>query len=310
MHKPSSQVKWALAPAVEPEHAVNPVLDRDFPDPSVLQVEETYYAFATNSGRTNIQVARSKDLRRWEYLKDALPALPEWAVQEFGWAWSPAVSATPEGYVMYLTARYDIGGRQVQCIAVAMSEVPEGPFESLCGEPFICQTDQGGSIDPTPFIDDDGSRYLLWKNDGNSLDAPTWIHIQRVSMDGLTLLGEPARLITADRSWEGVLVEAPTLWKYNGKYYLFYSGNHFTSSSYAIGYAVADSLWGPYRKPDKPLLATDARRGLVGPGGQDIVVGPEGATWMLYHAWSLGGCRNLNVGRLVWRDLAASPEAK
>jgi arabinan endo-1,5-alpha-L-arabinosidase len=71
---------------VEGETFSNPVLDRDFPDPDVLNVDGTYYAFATNSGSSNIQAAESTDLVHWTMLPDALPQLPAWAVQDFGWA--------------------------------------------------------------------------------------------------------------------------------------------------------------------------------------------------------------------------------
>src|SRR3954470_6342047 len=56
----------------------NPVLAVDFPDPDVLQVGDTYYAYATNSHGKNIQVASSPDLVQWEVLADAMPALAPW----------------------------------------------------------------------------------------------------------------------------------------------------------------------------------------------------------------------------------------
>jgi beta-xylosidase len=160
--------------------------------------------------------------------------------------------------------------------------------------------DDGGAIDPATFVDDGGAHYLLWKNDGNSRGVATWISIQRLSDDELALQGTPTKLITVDQAWEGILVEGPTLWKHNGKYYLFYSANDYTSPRYAVGYAVADQVLGPYRKPDEPFLQTSIEAGIVGPGGQDLVTGPDGNTWILFHAWSPGAYRNLNLARVVW----------
>ena len=75
---------------------VNPVIDRDFPDPAVLRAPDGwFYAYATQSesnGRMlNIQVARSRDLVQWALLGDALPGKPRWAAtrQEF---WAPLES--------------------------------------------------------------------------------------------------------------------------------------------------------------------------------------------------------------------------
>jgi arabinan endo-1,5-alpha-L-arabinosidase len=293
-------------PALAPGLFHNPVLDQDFPDPDVLQVDGVYYAYATNSKGIRVQAARSEDLVNWTWLPDALPRLPEWAVHDFGWVWAPEVTtgATAGTYLMYYTARYRMGFGGVQCIGLALADAPDGHFESPLEEPFICQIDEGGSIDAASFVDDDGRRYLLWKNDGNSRGSQTWIYIQELPADGLALLGEPVRLIRADQFWEGPLVEAPTLWKHDDRYVLFYSANDYASLHYAVGYAIAGEIFGPYEKAPRPLLATNIAAGVVGPGGQDVVIGPDGQTWMLFHAWSGHGYRHLNLVRLDWTEEA------
>lgn len=286
-----------------PATFTNPVLDQDFPDPDVLDDGEVYYAYATNANDINIQAAQSTDLVHWEVLGEALPELPDWAVQKFGWAWAPEVFSPSEGeYLMYFTARFAIGFDGTQCIGVATSDDPDGPFVSNDPEPFICQTGEGGSIDPSMFLDDDGQRYVLWKNDGNCCGYEVWLYIQKVSADGLTLQGEPRRLLSVDQRWEGTLVEAPTLWQQDDKYYLFYSANAYNDRRYATGYAVADEIFGPYVKAEEPLLATDLAAGLVGPGGQDVITGPDGDTWMLFHGWAPDGYRRLYLAPLDWQN--------
>jgi arabinan endo-1,5-alpha-L-arabinosidase len=291
------------SPTPAPDTFTNPVLDQDFPDPDVLKVGDVYYAYATNSNDINIQAARSPDLVHWDVLEDALPELPGWAVQEFGSAWAPEVFNPGEKqYVMYFTARFAIGFDGTQCIGSATSDNPAGPFISSDPAPFICQTHLGGSIDPSSFMDNDGQRYVLWKNDGNSSGYQVWLHIQKVSSDGLTLQGEPQRLLTVDQIWEGIVVEAPTLWRQDDKYYLFYSANLYNDRRYATGYAVADDIFGPYVKAPEPLLATDLAAGLVGPGGQDVVTGPHGDTWILFHGWAPDGYRRLYLASLDWQN--------
>jgi beta-xylosidase len=206
-------------------------------------------------------------------------------------------------FVMYFVVRRAIERGGVQCIGVARSDNPLGPFRNVGDAPFICQVDLGGSIDPSSFVDEDGTRYVLWKNDGNCCGLQTWLFIQEVSPDGLTLVGEPTPLIRADQAWEGILVEAPTLWRHEDRYYLFYSANSYQSPDYAIGYAVADDILGPYEKPsDDPLFETTITGGIIGPGGQDIVVDDAGETWMLYHKWEPGTYRSMNLIRLEWND--------
>jgi beta-xylosidase len=109
-------------------------------------------------------------------------------------------------------------------------------------------------------------------------------------------------LLSVDQVWEGLLVEAPTLWLQDGKYYLFYSANAFNDRRYAVGYAVADSILGPYVKAEGPFLATDLAAGLVGPGGQDIVIGPRGDSWMLFHGWAPDAYRRLYLAPLTWES--------
>jgi hypothetical protein len=49
-------------------------IDQDFPDPDVLLVGDTYYAYSTNTPSRNVQVATSPDAKKWTVsAKDALP---------------------------------------------------------------------------------------------------------------------------------------------------------------------------------------------------------------------------------------------
>jgi GH43 family beta-xylosidase len=280
----------------------NPVIGRDFPDPGVVYANGTYYAFATNSGGRNVQAARSTDLVHWTALPDALPTLPSWA--RAGRTWAPDVAAMASGtYNLYYTAWSRTNDRQV--IGVATSSSPAGPFTPAGTAPLITQTSLGGAIDASVFTDANGVRYLLWKNDGNAVGVDTHIHLQQLSSDGLSLVGASTRLIHQDRPWEGNLVEGPVLWTHEGKYYLFYSANSYANGAYATGYAVADSLRGPYTKPDVALMRTEGE--VVGPGGPEIVTGPDGNTWILYHSWENNfSYRGMSIDRLEWVDAAPS----
>ncbi|WP_246257764.1 glycoside hydrolase family 43 protein [Amycolatopsis anabasis] len=81
-----------------------------------------------------------------------------------------------------------------------------------------------------------------------------------------------------DRRWaEG----STTVKAYTGTgkpvYYLTYSANNFENEFYGVGYAVADSPLGPWRKsPANPVLAQDAARGLYSTGHGSMVASPDG----------------------------------
>jgi beta-xylosidase len=279
----------------------NPVLDEDFPDPDVLEVDGTYYAYATNTATANVQVATSTDLETWEALAaDALPELPSWVIP--GKTWAPEVSRFGDRFVMYATTtNYE---PTLQCIAVATADSPEGPFQVVGEEMLVCPEDEGGAIDASTFTDEDGTPYLLWKNDGNCCGFDTWLYLAPLSEDGLTLAGPAVRLVKQDQPWEGNLVEAPTLVQRDGRYTLLYSANDFGGEQYAIGYATADAVTGPYTKGDEPLLSTEASEGeYVGPGGQDVITTPDGEDRLLFHSW-YGGItyRAVNLLDLTWED--------
>lgn len=277
-----------------------PVFNKDFPDPDVMRAEDgTYYAFATIAMGHNIQAASSKDLINWAYLDDALPAVPPWALK--GDTWAPDVTPAPDGngYLMYFVAHSRKGH---QCIGVAQAESPAGPYASDAEAPLICQASEGGSIDPASFRDVDGKDYLLWKNDGNSLGLPTWLYIQELSQDGLNLVGDPVKLITTSLPWEGELVEAPTLFYKDNRYFLFYSASAYYDERYAVGVALSDQLLGPYEKQKEPFLSSGmADSGWVGPGGQDVIIGPDGETYLAFHGWDQFKIRRaMYMEKLYW----------
>ena len=279
---------------------VNSVIDTNFPDPGAIEANGFYYAFATNTGGAHVPVSRSSDLVSWTNLGNALPTLPAWA--ESGRTWAPDAARMSSGvYNLYFTVRHATTDRQV--IGVATSTNPAGPYTPAGSAPLVSQFNLGGAIDPSVFTDPaTGTQYLLWKNDGNAVGQDTWIYIQQLAPNGLSLVGAPTQLIKQTLPWEGNLVEAPVIWPRGGKYYLFYSANFFGSAAYATGYAVANALLGPYSKTPEPLAKTE--NGVVGPGGPEIVTGPDGRTWMLYHSWEGMSLthRSMSVDRLRWED--------
>jgi beta-xylosidase len=282
----------------------NPIITSNFPDPFILQVDDTYYAYATNGFGRNVQTMTSTDLVTWTPGRDALPALPRWVNISGPDVWAPEVlRVADDDYRLYFTARNKHNG--YQCIGVAVSDSPEGPFRDRGEEPFICQPAEGGSIDASPFRDADGTLYLHWKNDGNCCMRRTYLYAQEMTADGLGLVGEPVRLAYNDQPWEGTVVEAPSMWLRNGEYTLFYSGNMYAGEQYAIGYAACESALGPCTDAEEnPILASDMTEQplVVGPGHQTIITDEDGNTWIVYHVWQVSTSGLRTDTRQVWMD--------
>lgn len=81
----------------------------------------------------------------------------------------------------------------------------------------------------------------------------------------------------------------PSIKKIDGKYCLFYMGNsNGKTNTKRIGLATADSLNGPWKRPDKPLLE-------AGPDGEwddhcttnpSLIKHPNGQYWLYYKSWN------------------------
>lgn len=292
----------AEAPADDPSassapEAAEPAIARDFPDPDVLRDGDRYIAYATNANRRNVQVAVSDDLEEWEVQSaDALPELPDWVIPNKTWA--PEVSSfAPGEYTMYFTATDAASGRQ--CIGRAVATDPLGPFASTDDGMLVCPVDEGGAID-AGVAEVDGAPYLLWKNDGNCCGQDTWLYASPLSADGSTITGERIPLVKQTEPFEGDLVEAPTLIDRGDALVLLYSANGYGGDEYAIGMATAPSLTGPWTKDEEPFLATEGSP-FRGPGGQDVVEGPDGEPHLVIHSWNRSySAREMHVIPAEW----------
>ncbi len=114
----------------------------------------------------------------------------------------------------------------------------------------------------------------------------TRVYAQRLAPDGCSLLGDRTVVLENDREWEAHLVEGIWVKEHAGKYYMFYSGNCFSNAQYSIGVAAADSLLGPYRKMDEPLLRSTAD--WSGPGHPSVADGLDGEPQLFLHAYFPG----------------------
>jgi len=281
----------------------NPILQENFADPFILKVDSTYFVYATNSSGKNISLAKSDDLIQWQILGDAMPALPKWAKLTGGLVWAPEVININDSYIMYYTARDKVSNKQ--CVGVAISDNPEGKFKDINSTPLVCQAESGGTIDASPFRDDDGKLYLYYKNDGNCCNLATFIYVQELKQDGLALVGTPISLIRNDKAWEGHVIEAPTMFKHDDIYYLFFSANNYAGHEYAVGYAICESPLGPcIDAEENPILASDLDNNdamVIGPGHQTIIE-VNGQTWIIYHAWEVVSNSRRGDRRFMWMD--------
>lgn len=268
----------------------------DFPDPDVVKVGDAYYSYATNGGRGQLPVASAASLDGpWTIRGDAMPRPDGWSD---GWSnpgrtWAPDVTVRPDGVlVLTYTAADAASGRQ--CIGVATSSDPLGPFQPQGGAPIICPADIGGAIDANSFVASNGTPYLLWKNDGNAIGVEATIWLQQLTPDHLGVAGDPVALLSVPA---GQIIEAPVLVQRPSQFVLFFAEGGYGDCNYATSYAVSSSLTGPYTTAYRPLMTTDTLDGSVcGPGGADVV-----EDRIVFHGW-VGDARHLYTAALGWAN--------
>ena len=109
---------------------------------------------------------------------------------------------------------------------------------------------------------------------------------QRIAEDGRSLVGENKIVLANDQDWEGHLIEGPFVTYQQGRYWLFYAGNDFSTPAYGIGVAVADHPLGPYTKQPEPLLKST--REWVAPGHASVAPSVDGKPQLFFHAFHPG----------------------
>jgi hypothetical protein len=114
----------------------------------------------------------------------------------------------------------------------------------------------------------------------------TPIRGQRIAEDGRSLLGEDRIVLANDLDWEGHLIEGPFVTKQEGRYWMFYAGNDFSTPSYGIGVAAADHPLGPYTKQGEPLLRSTPE--WLAPGHASVAPGLDGQPQLFFHAFHPG----------------------
>lgn len=148
--------------------AANPIIRSVYtPDPAPYVHDGKVYLFvdhdeddATYFKMKDWMLFSTEDMVNWTYLGTPVStATFEWAAQgDRAWA-SQAVEKDGKWY-WYLCCNTADGG---DALAVAVADDPQGPWVDAIGAPLAVGW---GFIDPTVFIDDDGTPWLFWGNKG------------------------------------------------------------------------------------------------------------------------------------------------
>ncbi|MFW5754664.1 MAG: glycoside hydrolase family 43 protein, partial [Marinilabiliaceae bacterium] len=255
----------------------NPVVPGDIPDPTIIRVDDTYYAAGTSSDfGGNYPLYESKDLVNWDQIGYVFNELPAWASDSF---WAPELYYQDGTFYVYYAAKRK--SDRISCIGVATTtDIHEG------------FTDRGivvewgdEAIDAFVFQDEEGARYISWKAYGLTEGRPVEILCSELSSDGLELVGEHFSLTDHSEGWEGSGHEGQCIVKKDDHYYMFYSigGCCDNQCSYRVKVARSKELRSGWEQYPEPIL--EGGEEWVCPGHGTLVSTSDGRDFYLYHSY-------------------------
>ncbi|ORT55735.1 arabinan endo-1,5-alpha-L-arabinosidase [Streptomyces sp. CB03238] len=274
-------------------------------DPAMLRTPSgQYLLYSTGDG---LQLRTSTDRVHFSRHSSAFPTRPAWWRTYNGTSdvWAPDISHHGGRYLMY----YAVSSFGSNTSAIGLATSTTGlPGSWTDHGPVYTSTSASdyNAIDPHLFVDGDGKWWLSF--------GSWWTGIKMIRINpgtGKQHATDTARRSLASRPTGTKAVEAPSLVKRGGYYYLFASYDTCcagTSSTYRIKVGRATRVTGPYydrngvsmlNNGGTPVLESHGR--YIGPGGQSVMADVDGDL-LVYHYYDGqdNGTPKLGVNLLNW----------
>jgi alpha-N-arabinofuranosidase len=279
----------------------NPVLSGFYPDPAICRKGNDYYLAVSSFGYyPGIPIFHSLDLVHWKQIGHVLNRPSQLnldGIRLSGGVYAPAIAYNPHNDTFYLvnTCVGGIGNFVVKT---------KDPLQQNWSDPTALP--KVGGIDASIFFDDDGKGYIV------NNDAPQgnpeweghraiWIHRYDVAADSTF----DAKVIVdggTDKARHPIWIEAPHLYKVNGRYYLMCAEGG-TSVDHSEVIFRSDSVMGPYIPwKNNPILTqrdlpADRPDPVTCAGHADLVQTPEGEWYAVFLACRPYEGGHFNTGR-------------
>jgi len=259
------------------------VLPGQFADPDLVKFGDRYYLYPTTDGftgwsGTQFHAFSSADLKLWKdegvIVDLASPQVP-WAI---GSAWAPCIATKNDKYYYYFCGKTTDG---VSAIGAAVADTPAGPFTAM-PEPLITMDmlkrlniSMSQAIDPSIYIEEDGTYYLLFGNGVHDHDGA----IVQLGEDMVSVVEETMANIEGLTDFR----EAVTVLKRGGRYHFTWSCDDTGSENYHINYGTSESLYGPVTY-HYPVLVKNPEKDMLGTGHHSIMQEPgKDEYYIAYH---------------------------
>lgn len=271
----------------------NPVIKGFHPDPSIIRVGDDYYLVnSTFQYFPAIVILHSRDLVHWEIIGHTITEneyLDLTNISDSHGIWAPDISYHNGIFYIFAILRLNEppkNSKYPKRVQLVMkSDKPEGPYS----KPTILNVD---GIDPSHFIDDDGTHYMV---------ISPGITLVKLNEDCTEILEGPIQV------WEGTgrrCPEGPHILKKDGYYYAILAEGG-TGYGHCVTEARSRNLYGPYEPcPYNPVLKqTDPKAKIQRAGHGKLVQTQNGDWWMVY----LCGRPNQGNYTTLGRETALGP---
>lgn len=255
----------------------NPVLPGFFPDPSIVRVGEDYYLVnSTFQYFPGIIISHSRDLVHWEQIGHVFTDSKDLDLSGFRdgcGVWAPDISYHDgEFYIFYCLVELSRDRKvNVRGNYMVKSRSIRGPWSKP-----VQLTDEGN--DPSHFVDDDGTHYMLYAAGTPKGNATKFV---KLSPDCTKVVEGPYWM-----SWgpERGHPEGPHLFKKDGYYYhhMAAGGGWYDGHHQVI--ARSTNIFGPYEpSPHNPFIAQlDKSSPIQHQGHAKLVETQKGDWWAVY----------------------------
>ncbi|HUF11065.1 MAG TPA: glycoside hydrolase family 43 protein [Rhodothermales bacterium] len=294
--------------AAGPDEYLNPIIAGFYPDPSIVAVGEDFYLVNSSfSYYPGVPIFHSTDLVNWTQIGHVLDRPSQLNLDSLGISrgvFAPSIHYH-DGTFYMISTLVDAGGN-----FYVTADDPAGPWSDPVWLPFY-------GIDPSIFFDDAGKAYLV-NNDAPAYeplyDGHRAIWMREFDPTSGTV-GDPWVIVDGgvDLSSEPIWIEAPHIYKVDGKYYLICAEGG-TADWHSEVVFRADKVEGPYVPFEGNPILTQRHLDNAAPfhisttGHADFVETVNGEWWAVFLGTRPYEDEHYNIGRetfllpVSWED--------
>lgn len=281
----------------------SPILQGCYPDPAITRKGDDFYMVCSSFAMfPGVPIFHSKDLVNWTDLGGVLNNVNEFNPHDTGISqgvYAPGITYNPHNDTFYMIVTAFSGG--LGNIIVKTKDPMKG-----WGSPI--KLDFGG-IDPCIFFDDNGKGYIV-HNDAPDKGKELYVGHRVIKVweyDTTTdkVIPGTDKIIVdggVDLSKKPIWIEAPHLYKKNGKYYLMCAEGG-TGGNHSEVVFISDSPTGPFKpSSNNPILTQryfpkDRPNKVDWAGHADLVLGPDNKYYGVFLGVRPNDKDRVNTGR-------------